>query len=107
VAVDAAGPRTFSISLRLDGLEAPSVVAERLPKALIHRNVPGERIHALLTELDRGWRVNAPLSVYSPSQRWIATVRMLAAAGWPVRGGVRRWRLGEVTVDWDAVAPGR
>ena len=41
-------PQTFTISLRLAGLEKPSIVAERLPKALIHRNVPGERVHALL-----------------------------------------------------------
>ncbi|TFW00370.1 class I SAM-dependent methyltransferase [Leifsonia flava] len=105
VAVTPDAVQTLTISLRLAELEAPSVVAERLPKALIHRNVPGERIHALLLELDRAWQVNAPLSVYGPSQRWIAVVRMLADAGWPVRGGVRRWRLGELTVDWAAVAP--
>ncbi|MGR0319095.1 class I SAM-dependent methyltransferase [Agromyces sp. ZXT2-3] len=101
-----AGARTFTISLRLTGLDVPSVVAERLPKALIHRNVPGERVHELLAALDRGWRVHAPLSVYGPSQRWIAVVRELREAGWPVHDGVRRWRLGEVTLDWDAVAPG-
>ncbi|MEI5584515.1 class I SAM-dependent methyltransferase, partial [Agromyces sp. CCNWLW208] len=56
VGVTDAGPRTLTISLRLRGLEAPSVVAERLPKALIHRNVPGERVHDLLTALDRAWR---------------------------------------------------
>ncbi|GAA1060245.1 class I SAM-dependent methyltransferase [Agromyces bracchium] len=100
-----AGPQTFTISLRLTGLDAPSVVAERLPKALIHRNVPGERIHDLLGALDRGWRVHAPLSVYGPSQRWIALARDLRDAGWPVRGGVRRWRLGELSVDWASVAP--
>lgn len=101
-----AGPRTFTISLRLRDLDAPSVVAERLPKALIHRNVPGERVHDLLVSLDRGWRVHAPLSVYGPSQRWIAVARGLRDEGWPVLGGVRRWRLGELTLAWDAVAPG-
>ncbi|RXZ37336.1 class I SAM-dependent methyltransferase, partial [Agromyces binzhouensis] len=95
VGVTDAGPQSFTISLRLTGLDAPSVVAERLPKALIHRNVPGERVHDLLEALDRGWRVHAPLSVYGPSQRWIALVRDLRDAGWPVRGGARRWRLGE------------
>ncbi|KQX07810.1 MULTISPECIES: hypothetical protein [unclassified Leifsonia] len=105
VALSPDAPLSLTISLRLAGLEAPSIVAERLPKALIHRNVPGERIHTLLLELDRAWHVNAPLSVYGPSQRWIAAVRMLADAGWPVRGGVRRWRLGELTMDWAAVAP--
>ncbi|MEI9515179.1 class I SAM-dependent methyltransferase [Agromyces sp. CCNWLW213] len=106
VGVTDAGPRTLTISLRLRGLEAPSVVAERLPKALIHRNVPGERVHDLLTALDRAWRVHAPLSVYGPSQRWIAVARTLRDEGWPMHGGTRRWRLGELTVVWDAVAPG-
>lgn len=106
VGVTDAGPRTFTISLRLRELETPSIVAERLPKALIHRNVRGERVHDLLDALDRSWRVHAPLSVYGPSQRWIAVARTLRDEGWPVRDGVRRWRLGELTVAWDAVAPG-
>jgi len=105
VGVTAEGPRSFTISLRLRELEHPSVVAERLPKALIHRNVPGERVHALVADLDRAWAQAAPLSVYGPSQRWIDVVGRLRAAGWPVRDGVRRWRLGELTVDWAAVAP--
>jgi len=99
------GPRTFTISLRLAELAAPSIVAERLPKALIHRNVPGERIHELLGELDRAWVTQAPLAVYGPVQRWIAAVEQLRAAGLPVRDGRARWRLGELTLDWAAVAP--
>lgn len=106
VALDASGPRTFTISLRLAGLEQPSIVAERLPKALIHYNVPGERIHDLLTELDRQWSIAAPFAVYGASQRWIASVEAIHAAGWPVRDGRSRWRLGELTLDWPAVAPG-
>ncbi len=105
VALDASGPRSFTISLRLADLEAPSVVAERLPKALIHRNVPGERIHDLLTELDRQWAIAAPLAVYGASQRWIAAVEALRASGWAVHDGRTRWRLGELTLDWADVAP--
>ncbi|MFK4730858.1 class I SAM-dependent methyltransferase [Agromyces mediolanus] len=105
VGVDADGPRTLTISLRLRDLDRPSVVAERLPKALIHRNVPGERVHELLAALDRAWAQAAPLGVYGPSQRWIDVVGRLRAEGWPLRDGVRRWRLGELTVDWAAVAP--
>lgn len=105
VSLDVSGPRTFTISLRLASLEYPSVVAERLPKVLIHRNVPGERIHSLLLELDRLWAVHAPLAVYGPTQRWIAVAESLRDAGWPVRGGRTRWRLGELTLDWAAVAP--
>jgi hypothetical protein len=106
VTLSADGPQSLTISLRLDGLERPSVVAERLPKVLIHRNVPGERIHDFLASLDRHWQVNAPLSVYGPSQRFIATAEGMRADGWPVVGTKARWRLGELTVAWEAVAPG-
>ncbi|MEO6115812.1 MAG: class I SAM-dependent methyltransferase [Pseudolysinimonas sp.] len=105
VALGRSGPLTFTISLRLASLEQPSIVAERLPKALIHRNVPGERVHELLLDLDRLWAVHAPLAVYGPTQRWIAVVESLRSSGWPVHGGRARWRLGELTLDWAAVAP--
>jgi hypothetical protein len=101
------GPQSLSIALRLDGLDVPSIVAERLPKALIHRNVEGENIHRFLTELDRAWQVNAPLRDFGATQRWIGTVGALRDAGWPIRNGRTRWRLGELTVDWTAVAPAR
>ncbi|MGQ4376551.1 class I SAM-dependent methyltransferase, partial [Streptomyces sp. SAS_267] len=39
-----------------------------------------------------------------PRQRWIRTVRDLRA-DWPVVDGVTRWRQGEVTVRWEALAP--
>ena len=103
--LDATGPLSLTVSLRLEGLDKPSIVAERLPKALIHRNVPGERIHEFLVSLDRHWQVHAPLSVYGPSQRWIATVEGMRADGWPVIGTRARWRLGELTVAWDCVKP--
>jgi hypothetical protein len=99
------GPETFTVALRLAGLDAPSIAAERLVKALIHRNVEGEAIHRFFVELDRAWAVAAPLQVYSPIQRWIATVTAMKESGWPVRDSAAAWRLGEITVDWDAVAP--
>ena len=105
VDVTADGPQRFTVSLHLPSLEVPSVVAERLPKVLIHRNVPGEKIHALLRDLDRQWATHAGLGVYSPVQRWVASVAGLKENGWPVLGGKARWRLGELTVGWDAVAP--
>ena len=98
-------PVRFTISLRLADLEMPGVVAERLPKALIHHNVPGEPIHALLTALDTAWVRAAPLSVYGPVQRFVAAVEALRDQGVPVLGGRTRWRLGELTVPWDVVAP--
>ena len=98
-------PQRFTISLRLSGLERPGIVAERLPKALIHRNVPGERVHTLLTALDREWERAAALSTFGPSQRFIAAVGALREQGVPVQGDRRRLRLGELTVPWDAVRP--
>lgn len=104
--VDAQGsPLRFTISLRLADLERPSIVAERLPKALIHRNVAGERIHALLVDLDREWDRAAPLSTFGATQRFLAAVAALRDQGWPVLGGRTRWRLGELTLAWAAVAP--
>lgn len=100
-----ARPLRFTVSLRLAGLERPGIVAERLPKALIHRNIPGERIHALLVDLDREWERAAPLSTFGATQRFIAASESLKKRGWPVLGDRRRWRLGELTVPWDAVAP--
>ena len=98
-------PRSLTFSWRLARLERPSVIAERLPKVLIHRNVPGEPIHHFLTELDAAWARQAPLASYGARQRFLATATELAAAGWPVRGGRQRWRLGELGVDWAAIAP--
>jgi hypothetical protein len=105
VDVTADGPQSFTVSLRLADLEKPSIVAERLPKVLIHRNVAGERVHEFLLALDRAWQVHAPLGVYGPSQRWIATVETLKADGWPVLGGRTRWKLGELSLAWAAVEP--
>jgi hypothetical protein len=105
VNLTAAGPQSFTISLRLADLDKPSIVAERLPKVLIHRNVEGERIHDYLEAIDRYWQIHAPLSVYGASQRWIATAESLRDADWPIRGTKARWKLGELTVDWRAVSP--
>jgi hypothetical protein len=105
IAVDAAGPRSLTLSWRLRGLEAPSEIAERLPKALIHRNVPGEPVHRWLTELDRAWAHAAHHGSFGVRQRFMAMAAALQDEGWPLLDGPARWRLGEVTVAWDAVAP--
>ena len=104
VAVDEAGPVSLTISLRLRGLGRPSDVAERLPKALIHRNVPGEPIHAFLTDLDGAWARSAPHADWGARQRFLAAAADIAGR-WPLADGPSRWRLGEMTVAWDAVAP--
>ncbi|MCG3749030.1 MULTISPECIES: class I SAM-dependent methyltransferase [Amycolatopsis] len=105
VAVGADGPRTLTLSLRLAELDRPSTVAERLPKILIHRNVPGERVHALMSTLDECWAAAAPHRSFGVRARWTTTVAMLADRGWPVIGNPDRRRLGELTVSWDSVAP--
>lgn len=104
------GPAALiTFSARLASLERPSDLAERLPKTLIHRNVPGEPVHQFLRDFDRAWDRAAAYSAFGPRQRWLTAVESLSAA-WPVLryppcGGYRRWRLGEVTLPWAALAP--
>ncbi|MGX1886450.1 class I SAM-dependent methyltransferase [Streptomyces sp. NPDC055287] len=104
VALGPEGPRTVTFATRLGSLERPSDLAERLPKALIHRNVPGEPVHAFLRDFDRAWAAAAPYASLGARQRWIKAVRDLSA-DWPLADGERRWRQGEVTVNWAAVQP--
>jgi hypothetical protein len=103
------GAALITFSARLASMERPSDLAERLPKTLIHRNVPGEPVHAFLRDFDRAWDRAAPYSAFGPRQRWLAAVASLSD-GWPVLryppyGGRARWRLGEVTLPWAALAP--
>ena len=104
VLLDPAGPVSLTLAARIEALERPSQLAERLPKALIHHNVPGQPIHALLHDLDAGWASAAPVSTFGPRQRWLAACARLEGR-WPI--DTRRARYGELTVAWDAVAPGR
>ncbi|NUK25509.1 class I SAM-dependent methyltransferase [Streptomyces lunaelactis] len=104
VALGPEGPRTVTFATRLGSLERPSDLAERLPKALIHRNVPGEPVHAFLRDFDRAWAAAAPYASLGARQRWIRAVRDVAG-DWPVVDDRRRWRQGEITVNWAALAP--
>ncbi|MGN9802107.1 class I SAM-dependent methyltransferase [Micromonospora sp. L32] len=105
VLVDAAGPRTLTLAARLATLETPAQLAERLPKALIHRNVPGERVHDLIRALDDAWQAAAGYAPFGPRQRWLRAVSALKQSGWPVLDRPPRWRQGELTLPWPAVAP--
>lgn len=105
VALGPEGPRSLTLSWRLAGLERPGIIAERLPKALIHRNVAGEPIHDFLADLDRQWAHASGHAGYGARQRFRVAVEGLRSAGWPLLDGPARWRLGEVTVAWSAVAP--
>jgi hypothetical protein len=103
VLLDATGPRSLTLAARVEALERPGDLAERLPKVLIHRNVPGEPVYEFLRAFDAAWDAAAPVSAFGPRQRWIAAAGRLGAAGWPVR--TDRSRYGELTVAWSAVAP--
>jgi hypothetical protein len=101
VTLTPAGPRSLTLAAHVATLDRPSSLAERLPKALIHHNVPGQPVHALLRALDDAWDRAAPYATYGPRQRWVATCESLA---WEQHGPVRH-REGEVTVPWATVAP--
>jgi hypothetical protein len=105
VALDADGPLTLTFATRVSDIDSPSDLAERLPKALIHHNVPGQPVHEFLRAFDASWAAAAGISTFGPRQRWVAAVEALGASGWPLVGSPRRWRHGEVTVRWSAVAP--
>jgi hypothetical protein len=105
VAIGPEGPRTVTFAARLGSLEHPSDLAERLPKALIHRNVPGEPVHTFLRDFDRAWAAAAPFAALGARQRWVRSAQALRTAGWPLTDGPARWRQGELTVRWSALAP--
>ncbi|MGX7677588.1 class I SAM-dependent methyltransferase [Jatrophihabitans sp. DSM 45814] len=104
VLLDADRPLSLTLCCKVDAISRPSELAERLVKALIHRNVTGEPIHELLTAMDAAWDVHAPLASFGPRQRWQAMARTVAES-WPVLDQPARHRLGELTVAWDAVRP--
>jgi hypothetical protein len=95
-----ARPHTLTLAANLRTLARPAEFAERLPKALIHRNVAGEPVHALLAELDRAWQLAAGYAPFGPRQRFQQAVAATRAAGWPIRHSPSRWRRGELTLVW-------
>jgi hypothetical protein len=105
VLLDADGPVSLTLSCAVRHLDHPRSLAERLPKSLIHHNIPGTRVHALFAALGAAWDTAAPLAVFGPRQRWSAAAAALSAT-WPVLSTPRRHRFGELTVAWSAVAPG-
>lgn len=105
VLLDRAGPLSLTLAWDPFTTPTPSAVAERLPKVLIHRNVPGERIHDLLAAADRAWAQAAPLAPYGPRARWRHALELLHATGVPVSVPRRSLRDCLLHVPWDAVAP--
>jgi hypothetical protein len=100
VELDEHGPRTLTLAAHLPTLGRPSDLAERLPKALIHHNVPGEPIHDLLVAMDDAWDRSAAYGAFGNRQRWLAMCELLDHPK-----DIRRDRYGELTVPWESVAP--
>jgi len=92
-----AAPVSLTLAAKLSTLDSPLTFAERLPKSLIHHNVPGSPVHKVLSALDAAWQRAAPTGVFGPRQRWLETVR---TAGLRTLDGPSRWRLGEVTLPY-------
>lgn len=107
VLLDATGPQTLTLAADVATLDSPAVLAQRLPKALIHRNIAGEPVHAFISALDTAWRNAAPFAVFGPRDRWRRSLNSLLDSGWPIREPPARRRDGTVTVDWELVAPKR
>ena len=105
ILLDRTGPLSLTLSWDPFTVEKPSDIAERLPKALIHRNIPGEPIHTLLTAADRAWSHAASLAPYGPRVRWRHAANLLREQGFPLRPQRRRLRDNQLTLPWSAVAP--
>jgi hypothetical protein len=105
ITLDKSQPISFTISLRLQGLDKPSKVAERLPKILIHKNTPGNRIHQFLQDLDQAWDKAAGFGAFGSAQRFVQAAKSMLQAGWPIENSPKRWRLGEITVSYEAISP--
>lgn len=105
ITLDKSRPLTFTISLRIQGLDRPSKVAERLPKILIHKNTPGNNIHRYLQELDLAWDKAAGFGAFGSAQRFAQAAKTLLQAGWPIENSPKRWRLGELSVGYEAISP--
>ena len=103
IEITKAGPQSLTLSVRLTQLKEPSEIAERLPKALIHHNVPGNAIYDFFQDLQRSWQSAAGIGVFGPRQRWQAMVGQMRER-WPVISPRNRDRLGEITVEWNAIA---
>jgi hypothetical protein len=105
VLLDRDGPVSLTLACDPHQIERPSDLAERLPKVLIHHNVPGQPIHALLEAADRAWAAAAGHGVFGPRVRWRAMLTALRDNGFPVEQQRRRLRDAVLTVPWSEVTP--
>lgn len=103
--LDGDGPVSLTMACDPAHIERPSDLAERLPKILIHENLPGRPIHDLLTAADRAWAHVSGQGVFGPRVRWREMVALLAREGIPVEPQRRRLRDAVLTVPWRTVSP--
>ncbi len=103
VLLDVTGPKSLTLAWRPDALSRPSDIAERLPKILIHRNIPGENIHSLLSRMDACWDKAAGFETFGPKARWRETRKLLAETVPMTK--LRSVRDNQITVPWEVVAP--
>ncbi len=108
VLLDATGPVSLTLACDPFSIDRPSDLAVRLPKVLIHHNVPGQPIHALLSAADLAWASVAGHGVFGPRVRWRAMLELLRDGdfgGFPVEPPRRRMRDGVLSLPWASVAP--
>ena len=105
ILLNAQGPQTLTLAWDPFDVAKPSDLAERLPKVLIHRNVPGEPIHELLQAADKAWADNAGWAPHGPRVRWRHAHSQLIASGWPLTPIRRRLSDNSLTIPWSRVAP--
>jgi hypothetical protein len=105
VLLDRNGPVSVTLACDPHRIDRPSDLAERLPKVLIHHNVPGQPIHTLLEAADRAWAAAAGHGVFGPRVRWRSMLTALRDNGFPVEQQRRRLRDAVLTVPWAQVAP--
>jgi hypothetical protein len=105
VLLDRDGPLSLTLACDPKAIDRPSDLAERLPKVLIHQNIPGQPIHTLLDAADRAWAAAAGQSAFGPRARWRAMLAGLRSAGVGLEVQRRTSRDAVLTVPWASVAP--
>lgn len=105
VLLDRDGPVSLTLACDPRSIERPSDLAERLPKVLIHHNIAGQPVNALLEKADRAWAAAAGQSVFGPRARWRAMRDALSTAGIAMEPQRRSPRDAVLTVPWATVAP--
>ena len=103
VLLDRRGPVSLTLAWQPWDVAKPSDVAERLPKILIHRNVPGQKIHSLLQLCDDCWDKTNGLAVFGPRIRWRETQKLLREHLPIPRPRLLRDNI--LTVPWSVVEP--